>query len=82
MLVVAAATLETPMNVLLVYIFDEAEIFCIELLELGWEFGRGADLLQPIQVLKCFLVSLLDIAGLEEMDKELFDEIDGWRFRN
>jgi hypothetical protein len=34
MLMVAAATLETPMNVLLVYIFDEAEIFRIELLEL------------------------------------------------
>lgn len=51
MLVVAAATLETPMNVLLVYIFDEAEIFRIELLELDREFGRGADLLQPIQVL-------------------------------
>ena len=50
MLVVAAATLETPMNVLLVDVFDEAEIFLIELFELDWEFGRGADLLQPIQV--------------------------------
>ena len=82
MLMVAAATLETPMNVLLVYIFDEAEIFRIELLVLDREFGRGADLLQPIQVLQCFLVSLLDVAGLEEMDEELLDEIDGRRFRN
>jgi len=34
MLVVAAATLETPMNVLLVDVLDEAEIFLIELFEL------------------------------------------------
>jgi hypothetical protein len=35
MLVVAATTLKTTMNVFLVYVFDETEVFCIELFQLG-----------------------------------------------
>ena len=81
MLVKAATALEITMDIFFIDAFDKLFLLLIELLQPIRVLGRKTELLEFVQVFDRALVSLLDVACLDQVDEELFDEVDRRRLR-
>lgn len=81
MLVIAAATLEVTMDISFIDVIDEILLLIIELFLPIRIFGRQTELLKFVQICYRALISLLNVACLNQVYEELLDEVNGRGFR-